>query len=89
MPACSSCSESVIANRYAKTVEFNQLRNSGRYSSGYFSDKGGGYVLVERSSMPHEKDEIEAANPTLGRREPPFFNHCAYVDVSGHLVLLS
>lgn len=44
-----------------REVEFNQLRNSGRYSSGYFSDKGGGYVLVERSSMPHEKDEIEAA----------------------------
>ena len=44
-----------------REVEFNQLRNSGRYSEGYFSKKGGGYVLVERSTMPHSQDEIEAA----------------------------
>lgn len=44
-----------------REVEFNQLRNSGQYSEGYFSKKGGGYVLVERSTMPHSQDEIEAA----------------------------
>lgn len=44
-----------------REVEFNQLRNSGRYSEGYFSKKGGEYVLVERSTMPHSQDEIEAA----------------------------
>lgn len=44
-----------------REVEFNQLMRSGQYSSGYFSSKGGGYVLVERSSMAHSKEENEAA----------------------------
>lgn len=46
---------------WRREVEFNQLRYSGQYSEGYFSKKGGGYVLVERSTMPHSQDEIEAA----------------------------
>ena len=44
-----------------REVEFNQLMHSGRYSDGYFSKKGGGYVLVEKSTMSHSADEIEAA----------------------------
>lgn len=44
-----------------REVEYNQLMRSGQYSSGYFSHKGGGYVLVERSSMTHSAEEIEAA----------------------------
>lgn len=44
-----------------REVEFNQLRNSGRYSDGYFSKKGGGYYLIEKSSVTHKPEEIEAA----------------------------
>ncbi len=44
-----------------REVEFNQLMHSGRYSDGLFSKKGGGYVLVEHSTMPHSEEEMEAA----------------------------
>lgn len=44
-----------------REVEYNQLMNSGKYSEGYFSSKGGGYVLVENSTMKHSEEEIEAA----------------------------
>lgn len=44
-----------------REVEFNQLRHSGRYSDGYFSKKGGGYYLIEKSSTTHKPEEIEAA----------------------------
>ena len=44
-----------------REVDFNQLMRSGQYSSGYFSQKGGGYLLVERSTMSHSTEEIEAA----------------------------
>ena len=44
-----------------REVEFHQLMNSGRYSNGYFSGKGGGYYLVEKSSTSHKPEEIEAA----------------------------
>lgn len=44
-----------------REVEFNQLMHSGQYSSGYFSQKGGGYYVVERSSANHKPEEIEAA----------------------------
>ncbi len=44
-----------------REVEFHQLMNSGRYSSGYFSDKGGGYYIVENSRAKHKPEELEAA----------------------------
>lgn len=44
-----------------REVEFNQLMHSGRYSDGYFSKKGGGYYLIEKSSASHKPEELEAA----------------------------
>lgn len=45
----------------SRQTEFNQLRQSGQYSDGYFSEKGGGYYLIERSNASHKPEEIEAA----------------------------
>lgn len=44
-----------------REIAFQQLMNSGKYSYGYFSQKGGGYVLIEKSSVRHKPEEIEAA----------------------------
>lgn len=44
-----------------RETEFHQLMQSGNYSSGYFSSKGGGYYVVENSSAKHKPEEIEAA----------------------------
>ena len=44
-----------------REIAFQQLMNTGRYSYGYFSQKGGGYVLVEKSTARHKPEEIEAA----------------------------
>lgn len=44
-----------------REAEYNQLMNSGQYSSGYFSQKGGGYFVIENSSAVHKQEEIEAA----------------------------
>ncbi len=44
-----------------REVTFQQLMNTGKYSYGYFSQKGGGYVLIEKSSTKHKSEEIEAA----------------------------
>lgn len=41
--------------------EFNDLMASGNYSVGYFSKKGGGYYVIEKSPMKHKPEEIEAA----------------------------
>lgn len=41
--------------------EFSDLMGSGEYSSGYFSDKGGGYYVVENSRAQHKAVELEAA----------------------------
>lgn len=34
---------------------------SGDYSAGYFSQKGGGYYVIENSNQEHSQEEIEAA----------------------------
>lgn len=44
-----------------REAEFNQLMRSGHYSLGYFSQKGGGYYLVEKSQAAHKPEEIDAA----------------------------
>lgn len=44
-----------------REAEFGMLMQSGRYSSGYFSQKGGGYYVVEESTAKHKPEELEAA----------------------------
>jgi len=44
-----------------RQVEVEQMRSSGNYSSVEFSNNGGGYVAIEKSSMKHKPEEIEAA----------------------------
>lgn len=46
-------------NRRAQ--EFRDLMGSGKYSSGYFSEKGGGYYVVENSRAKHKDVELKAA----------------------------
>lgn len=41
--------------------EFQELMNSGMYSDGYFSEKSGGYYVVEESRAKHKPEELEAA----------------------------
>ena len=41
--------------------EYSNLMMSGKYSDGYFSEKGGGYYVVEQSKYKHKPEEIEAA----------------------------
>lgn len=41
--------------------EYRNLMESGDYSEGYFSKKGGGYYVVEKSNFPHKQEELEAA----------------------------
>lgn len=44
-----------------KNKEVEELRASGKYSSVDFSEKGGGYVAIEKSNGKHPIEEIEAA----------------------------
>ncbi len=46
-----------------RRTEFELLRRNGEYDANqaYFSEKGGGYILVERSSAKHKPEEWEAA----------------------------
>lgn len=41
--------------------EFDDMMKSGEYSQGYFSEKGGGYYVVENSKAKHKPEELEAA----------------------------
>lgn len=41
--------------------EYRGLMESGDYSTGYFSEKGGGYFIVEDSTFSHKTEEFEAA----------------------------
>lgn len=45
----------------SRQQEFNNLIASGDYSAGYFSQKGGGYYVVENSTAMHKPEELEAA----------------------------
>ncbi len=45
----------------ARQSEFHRLMQNGEYSKGYFSTKGGGYYLIEKSKAKHKDEEIEAA----------------------------
>lgn len=40
--------------------EFHEELASGSYSSGYFSQKVGGYYVVEKSKASHKSEELEA-----------------------------
>lgn len=42
--------------------EVSTMLASGKYSSVVFSEKGGGYVAIEKSTAKHKSEEIEAAN---------------------------
>ena len=42
--------------------EVGEMRASGKYSSVKMSEKGGGYVAIEKSKFPHKPEEIEAAH---------------------------
>ena len=42
--------------------EVGEMRASGKYSSVEMSEKGGGYVAIEKSKFPHKPEEIEAAH---------------------------
>lgn len=42
--------------------EVEKMLDSGKYESVEFSKKGGGYVAIEKSNMPHKSEEIEAAH---------------------------
>ena len=42
--------------------EVADMLASGKYSSVTMSEKGGGYVAIEKSSAKHKVEEIEAAN---------------------------
>lgn len=46
-----------------REIAFQQLMNSGKYSYGYFSQKGGGYVLIEKSSVRHKPEEFRQSSP--------------------------
>ena len=48
-------------NYKARLGDFKEKMMSGDYSEGYFSDKSGGYYLVEKSSAEHSDEEVEAA----------------------------
>ena len=41
--------------------EIGEMIASGKYSSVEFSEEGGGYVAIEKSSSKHKPEEIEAA----------------------------
>ena len=45
----------------ARMLEVQRMKDSGLYSSVEFSEKGGGYVAIEKSSMKHTAEELEAA----------------------------
>lgn len=45
----------------AREKEFADMMQSGKYSKGYFSEKGGGYYVVENSKATHKPEELEAA----------------------------
>lgn len=45
----------------AREKEFADMMQSGKYSKGYFSEKGGGYYVVENSKAAHKPEELEAA----------------------------
>jgi len=44
-----------------RELEVIKMREIGLYSSVEFSKKGGGYVAVEKSTMKHKPEELEAA----------------------------
>ena len=45
----------------AREKEFADMMQSDKYSQGYFSEKGGGYYVVENSKARHKPEELEAA----------------------------
>lgn len=44
-----------------RELEYRGEMSSGNFSSGYFSQKGGGYYVVENSKAKHKPEELEAA----------------------------
>ena len=45
----------------SREKEFAEMMGSGKYSQGYFSEKGGGYYVIENSKARHKPEELEAA----------------------------
>lgn len=45
-------------NRWA---DYQSLMQSDKYSDGFFSEKGGGFYVVENSTFKHKPEEMEAA----------------------------